>query len=221
MTEKIFLKEFNEYVSIRFQSPKKPFCLIVFTHGAGNDINSDFMVLNQKFLLEQNIASFCFNFVYKEKGKKLSGSKKALDIEYKAVWRYVNEKYPDIRKFAGGKSMGGRVSSRVVNELTGVLGLVFFGFPIHAPGKPDKLPADYIYQITHPMLFLQGTRDNFSKKETAEEFIPKLKKAELYWLEDGDHSWKPRKSSGKKQEELIENASKLIQEFCKQNIKFR
>ncbi|MHA1992452.1 MAG: alpha/beta hydrolase family protein [Candidatus Hodarchaeales archaeon] len=221
MTEKIFLEELNEYVSIRFQSPKNPLCLIVFAHGAGNDIDSDFMILNQKFLLEQNIASFCFNFVYKEKGKKLPGSKKALDLEYKAIWEYVVKKYPDIYKFAGGKSMGGRVSSRVVNELAGVFGLVFFGFPIHAPGKPDKLPTDYIYQITYPMLFLQGTRDNFSQKEPTEEFIPKLKKAELHWLEDGDHSWKPRKSSGRTQEELIESASKQIKEFCEQNIKFR
>ena len=115
--------------------------------------------------------------------------------------------------------MGGRVSSKIHEYLEGVLGLIFFGFPIHAPGKPEKLPAEYIYQIKHPMLFLQGSRDSFSNKETTEKFIADLKNAELHWLEDGDHSWKPRKSSGRTQEELIEEASKLILSFCERNLK--
>jgi predicted alpha/beta-hydrolase family hydrolase len=170
---------------------------------------------NQKFLLNQNIATLCFNFVYKEKGKKLPGSKKALDLEYKSVWGHIRQKYPNLPTFAGGKSMGGRVSTRVVDDLEGVLGLIFFGFPIHAPGKPDKLPDEYIYQIKQPMLFLQGTRDNFSKKDATEQFISNLKNAELYWLEDGDHSWKPRKSSGRTQGDLIEAASMFILNFCK------
>ncbi|OLS26903.1 MAG: hypothetical protein HeimC3_06600 [Candidatus Heimdallarchaeota archaeon LC_3] len=216
MIEKVFVKETEEYIYVRIQTTNNPLCLIILAHGAGVDMYSDFMVLIQKYLLDRNIASICFNFGYKEKGKKLPGSKKALDFEYKAVWKYVKEKYPEFPLFIGGKSMGGRVSTRIINDLDGVLGLVFLGFPVHPPGKPDKPPEDYMFKIGTPMLFLQGSRDNFSKKEPIESIIPKLKDAELFWLERGDHSWKPSKSTAVTQEELIEKASHRIEKFCRQ-----
>ena len=216
MIEKIFVKETGEYISTRFQKSENSFCLIILAHGAGIDMYSDFMISIQNHLVNRNIASMCFNFGYKEKGKKLPGSKKALNYEFKAVFNYVKEKYSEFPLFIGGKSMGGRVSTKVLGELEGVLGLIFLGFPVHPPGKPEKPPENYLLEITHPMLFLQGTRDNFSKKDTTENIVLKLKNAELFWLEGGDHSWKPNKSVGVSQEELIERASIKIEEFCRQ-----
>ena len=84
---------------------KTSYCLFVLAHGAGNDIQSDFITSIQEILEENNIATFCFNFVYKENGKKLPGSKKGLNDEYLDVWTYIEEKYPNLPLFAGGKSM--------------------------------------------------------------------------------------------------------------------
>ena len=103
--------------------------------------------------MERNIGSLCFNFRYKEQGKKSPGSRKALNVEYKTFWDYTKEKYSKFPLFAGGKSMGGRVSTLVIDELKEAKGLVFLGFPMHAPGQFDKLVEDCFYKITHRCYF--------------------------------------------------------------------
>jgi len=204
----------DESVSARENVPDDAICLLVLAHGAGNDIKADFMVNIQKALAKERVGSFCFNFGYKEKGKKLPGSRKKLNEEYKAVWDYVKVQYSEHSLFAGGKSMGGRVATRVVTELEACKGLVFLGFPLHPPGKSDKEPEPTLFNTQAPMLFLQGSRDPFSNKEAVERVMPKLKTAVLHWLEGGDHSWKTRKKDNRKTEELLEEASKHINAFC-------
>ncbi len=216
MENKILFDGINEEVTTRLLLPKNPICLYVFGHGAGAGIDHDFIKTFQNILFKKNIASFTFNFVYKEKGKKLPSSKKAVDSEYKAVWKYIKTNFADqYPLFAGGKSMGGRVSTRIADDLTGVKGLIFLGFPIHTPGKPDKVVGDYIQNIEIPMLFLQGSKDPMSTKDVAENLMKKLYDAHLYWLEGGKHSWETNKSAKKSQDQLMDEASDQLVQFCK------
>ena len=217
--EKILLNEIGKEISIRLRMPDNPLCLCLFGHGAGAGIDHDFIVNIQEALFKRNIATFTFNFVYKEQGKKLPTSKKAVDNEYRTVWKYVSDKYSDLQLFAGGKSMGGRVSTRVVYDLFNIRGLIFLGFPIHSPGKPDKVVGDYIKAITTPMLFLQGSKDPFGTKEVAEKLIKEIPNAKLYWLDGGKHSWETTKKNTKSQSQLMEEACDQIVEFCKYNLK--
>jgi hypothetical protein len=218
--KKVLLDSIGEEISTRLLFPENALCLYVFAHGAGAGIDHEFILNIQKSLFKREVATFTFNFVYKERGKKLPSSKKAVDNEYKAIWDYISNEFgKKLNLFAGGKSMGGRVSTRVVNDLVGVKGLIFLGFPIHSPGKPEKLVADYIKEINVPMLFLQGSNDPFSQKEESEKLIPQLQNAELHWLVGGNHSWETSKKASKNQYELIEEACNHIVEFCKKNLR--
>lgn len=216
MEEKLLLEGNEQEITTRFLLPENPLCMYVFAHGAGAGIDHDFIKNVQNSLFKKGIATFTFNFIYKEKGKKLPSSKKAVDREYKLLWEYVRSEYGNkLPLFAGGKSMGGRVSTRVIDDLTGVKGLIFLGFPIHSPGRPDKLVGAYIKNIQTPMLFLQGSRDPFSSKDVAEKVVAELQHAHLYWLDGGKHSWETTKKNPKNQTQLINEACDQIVLFCK------
>src|ERR1700683_2872759 len=104
----------------------------------------------------------------------------------------------------GGKSMGGRIASLVADD-AGVDGLVCLGFPFHPVGKPDKLRVEHLGKIKTPTLIVQGERDPFGSREEVAGY--KLSAAvRIEWLVDGDHSFKPRKSSGRTEERNWETA---------------
>ena len=219
MESKVKFEGNEQEVNTRLLIPENTLCMYVFGHGAGAGIEHDFIKIIQKVLFKKGIATFSFNFVYKEKGKKLPSSKKSVDNEYRAVWKYALREFGDkYALFAGGKSMGGRVSTRVVDDLTNVKGLIFLGFPVHAAGRPEQLVGAYIKNIKVPMLFLQGSKDPMSFKEVTEKVIPELQHAELYWLEGGKHSWDTTKKNPKNQLQLIQEACDKIVEFCKKNL---
>lgn len=218
MEKKLLLDGNEQEITTRCLIPDDPICMYVFGHGAGAGINHDFMITVQKTLFKKKIATFTFNFIYIEKGKKLPTSKKAVDEEYKRIWQYVLKEYSNYPLFAGGKSMGGRVSTRVINDLPNVKGLIFLGFPIHSPGRPDQVVGAYIKNISVPMLFLQGSRDPMSSKTVAENVVAELQHAILHWLEGGKHSWETTKKNPKTQAQLINEACDEIVKFCKLNL---
>jgi predicted alpha/beta-hydrolase family hydrolase len=112
----------------------------------------------------------------------------------------------------GGKSMGGRIASLVADE-AGVGGLVCLGYPFHPVGKPDKLRVEHLGTIKTPTLIVQGERDPFGSREEVEGY--KLAKTVwAKWIEDGDHSFKPRKSSGSSEQQNWANALDEIESFC-------
>lgn len=218
MEKKLLLEGNEQEISTRCLIPEDPICMYVFGHGAGAGIEHDFITTIQKTLFKKKIATFTFNFVYKEKGKKLPTSKKAVDEEYKRIWQYILKEYGNYPLFAGGKSMGGRVSTRVIDNLTNVKGLIFLGFPIHSPGRPDQVVGAYIKNISVPMLFLQGTKDPLSSKTVAENVVAELQHAQLHWLEGGKHSWETTKKNPKNQTQLINEACDEIVKFCTKNL---
>lgn len=200
-------------ISVREVIPDNPISLLVISHGAGAGIDHQFMRDIQNQLAEVEIASVAFNFIYMEMGKRVPYRMTSPIRTYIEVWKLVLNEY-DLPLFAAGKSYGGRVASMASDQLDGLEGLVFLGYPFHPPGKLDKLRTEHLYDISIPMLFLQGTRDNFSTTEIAYNFVNSHDSAHIVWLEDGDHSWKPRKKSGYTQEELMVQACEEIRNFC-------
>ena len=167
---------------------------VVLGHGAGANQLSGFMVMIAQGLAARGIDVMTFNFVYKEKGRSIPDPKARLESCYQAVIKtaQTNRKLKKNRLVTGGKSMGGRIASQVAAVAPdGIAGLVFLGYPLHPPGRPDKLRADHLQDIRAPMLFVQGARDTFGTAEEIRAVIKRLQlPATLYAVEGGDHSFK-------------------------------
>jgi predicted alpha/beta-hydrolase family hydrolase len=113
----------------------------------------------------------------------------------------------------GGKSMGGRIASMMADEL-GVRGLVCLGYPFHAPGKPERVRADHLKAIKTPTLIVQGERDPFGTRDDIAGYALG-RKVELRFLGDGEHSFKPRKKSGRCEEQNLAEAVDVVSAFMK------
>ena len=201
--------------ALLYLAPKKirrDFTLIL-GHGAGGNQLSPFMRQFAVGLEERGIDTVTFNFVYSEKGKGGPDQKPKLEACYLAVIEtaLAQRKLQGNRLAVGGKSMGGRIGSQVVAALeTGELSsdqggkisaLVFLGYPLHPPGKPEQLRDAHLKHITTPMLFIQGTKDPFASPEELRGVIKKHRlPATLHLIEGGDHSFKVPKTAGTPQQ---------------------
>ena len=149
-------------------------------------------------LAAEGIDVLRFNFAYSERSKKSPDKAPVLEQTFRDVVEYVRSELSPTRLFIGGKSMGGRIGSQVVAQGLEVDGLVFLGYPLHPPGRPERLRADHLADIKVPMLFVEGTRDPFCPLETLEAVREGLTaKSKVVVVHDGDHSFKVRKSSGR------------------------
>jgi len=186
--------------------PENATALLVLSHGAGANMEHSFMEMLAQRLAAHGVGTLRFNFPYMEKG---GGPPDRPKVAHPTVITAV-KKAAGLAKgrklLAGGKSFGGRMTSQVAaqGELKEVAGIVYFGFPLHAPGKPSMERAAHLSDIEVPQLFLQGTRDTLADFDLIEEVCRSLKRATLVKMEGGDHSFKTLKSSGITQEAAIE-----------------
>jgi predicted alpha/beta-hydrolase family hydrolase len=185
--------------------------VLILAHGAGASQTSGFMVRFATSLAVRGIDTVTFNFVYMEQGRRVPDRNDKLEGCYRAVIEAVRsgEFYDeDARRklFIGGKSMGGRIASQVAAaDQEGIAGLVFLGYPLHPPGQPDKLRSKHLPGIRAPMLFVQGSRDAFGTPDELRAVMSELKvTADLYVVEDGDHSFKVPKRSAVPQVQVYE-----------------
>ena len=164
---------------------------IVLGHGAGANQLSGFMRMVAAAMAARGFDAMTF---------KIPDPKARLEACYQAVIEAARKhrKLKTNRLVIGGKSMGGRIASQVAAAGTeGVDGLVFLGYPLHPPGRPEKLRADHLKDIHAPMLFCQGARDPFGTEKEIRAIIRKLRlRAKLFVIESGDHSFKVPKSLG-------------------------
>jgi hypothetical protein len=164
---------------------------IVFAHGAGGPMYSPFITHFHTELAKHGFLTVKFNFPYMEARKKTPDKTDVLEAAYSRIVEEVrsSEFMPD-RMFIGGKSMGGRIASQIVADGVDANGLFFLGYPLHPPGRPDRLRDGHLYKITRPMLFVSGTRDAFATRELLEKVLSRLgSKAQVHWIEAGDHSF--------------------------------
>jgi uncharacterized protein len=174
--------------------------LLLFAHGAGAGMRHSFMESLSRELAALQIATFRYQFPYMEKRSGRPDSPAILTATVAAALRTAAETAPGIPLLAGGKSMGGRMTSQAAaqNLLPKVRGLVFFGFPLHPPGSPSIKRADHLAKVQTPMLFLQGTRDTLADLKLLRPIIKKLGElATLHIIESADHGFHVLKRSGK------------------------
>lgn len=190
---------------------------IVLGHGAGANQSSGFMRMFADGIAARGIDAVTFNFLYAERGKRLPDPGPRLEACYRAVIDAVlaHRKLKSNRLVIGGKSMGGRIASQVAAANSkGIAGLVFLGYPMHPPGRPDKLRAEHLKDVRAPMLFVQGSRDAFGTPAELRSILKQLKlNPDIHVIEGGDHSFKVPKSAGVPQEEVYESAMDTISEW--------
>jgi predicted alpha/beta-hydrolase family hydrolase len=190
---------------------------IILGHGAGADQMSGFMRMAAEGLAARGLDALTFNFVYKEKRKSAPDPKAKLESCYRAVIQAAqqNKKLKGNQLVIGGKSMGGRIASQVAAEdSAGIAGLVYLGYPLHPPGRPDKMRDEHLPQIKAPMLFVQGARDAFGTEDEIKAIIKKHRlKAALYVVAAGDHSFKVPKSV-KPQQQVYEEVMDEVARWC-------
>jgi uncharacterized protein len=187
------LGERRSAVSAAWIAPRGAVAWVVIAHGAGAGMDHPFLVGFCRAIADEGIAAARFNFHYMNAGRRSPDGEPSL----RAAW---NEAFDGVRGLAGerpvlvgGKSLGGRIASMCVADGMEAAGLVFLGYPLHPPGKPDRLRADHLQRIEVPMLFLQGTRDPFAKPELLDKVIAKLgDQATLERVDGGDHSFRVR-----------------------------
>jgi predicted alpha/beta-hydrolase family hydrolase len=185
---------------------------VVLAHGAGAPMDSPFMNAMAAGLAAAGLRAARFEFPYMH--RRRVGERKPPDREpvLREAWKAVIAALGGGgRLVIGGKSMGGRMASLVADE-AGVRGLVCLGYPFHPPDKPERLRTAHLKDLRTPTLIVQGTRDSLGTREevAAYELAPSIR---IEWMEDGDHSFKPRVSSGRTERGNLEAAVAVVVGF--------
>jgi predicted alpha/beta-hydrolase family hydrolase len=166
---------------------------LILAHGAGAGQTSPFMVRFAKGMAARGVTTATFDFAYVAEGRKVPDRAPVLEQR----WRAAVDEAKTTKAFAGltlaigGKSMGGRISSHIASlGVEGISALVFLGYPLHPPGKPDQRRDAHLPAIGERMLFVQGSKDPFGTSDEIAALLPSLKRATLHVVAGGDHSFK-------------------------------
>lgn len=190
--------------------PEHAVSLLVFAHGAGAGMRHRFIEDLSQRLAGLGVATMRYQFPYMEKRVKRPDSEGVLIATVQAAL-IAAEKYSDgLPIFAGGKSMGGRMTSLTLAKApTDKLhGLIFFGFPLHAPGAPSAERGKHLANVQVPMLFIQGSRDALADLKLLKPLCAQLDgRAELFVVEGGDHSLHMAKRSGRTDDEVLDEVA--------------
>ena len=188
---------------------------LLLAHGAGAPMDSDFMNTIAERISAAGIQVIRFEFEYMAKRRR-DGQRRAPDRTPKLIagFREVLDRFGPAREVVlGGKSMGGRIATMIADE-AGAAGALCLGYPFHPPGKPARLRTEHLEGIRTPTLIVQGTRDPFGTRDEVQTYS--LGTAiELAWMADGDHSFKPRKRSGRTLEQNVAEAADAAIEFIR------
>jgi predicted alpha/beta-hydrolase family hydrolase len=201
------------HVSALLLRPADAQCLYVFAHGAGAGMQHRFMEAASARLAEHGIASLRYHFPYMEAGSRGPDSRNTLLATVRAAVLTAIDAAPDLPLLAGGKSMGGRMTSLAAAEaaLPGVRGLVFFGFPLHPAGRPSSERAAHLAKVQLPMLFLQGERDRLADLDLLRPVCAGLgERATLHVVPDADHSFHVPKRSGRTDDEVLAELAQTV-----------
>jgi uncharacterized protein len=183
-------------VSAELMIPEKMKALLVLAHGAGAGMQHTFMVTLSKGLEAEGIGTLRYNFPYMENKKGRPDVPAVAEKTVESAIMHAQKLFPKTPIYAGGKSFGGRMTSQYTskNNPDFLRGLIFFGFPLHAPGKASTDRATHLSDVKKPMLFLQGTRDALADLTLIKQVTSKLKNTTLSIFEGADHSFKAGKN---------------------------
>jgi predicted alpha/beta-hydrolase family hydrolase len=188
--ERLSIEDGRVNVSGMYARPADPLVTLVVAHGAGAGMDHPFMVGFTRALNELGAATLRFNFPYIENGRRAPDPAPYLQETWRAAFDTASGRADGEPVWAGGKSLGGRIASMAVADAAmPAAGLVFVSYPLHPPGKPERIRDEHLYRIGVPMIFVEGTRDPFATPELLAGVLAKLgDRAELISIEGGDHS---------------------------------
>jgi predicted alpha/beta-hydrolase family hydrolase len=206
----------GERVSSLLLRPDGARALYVFAHGAGVGMMHPSMETNARGLAERGIATLRYQFPYMEKGGGRPDPPRVAHATVRSAVAAAAEVAPELRRFAGGRSYGGRMTSQAqaLEPLSGVLGLAFLGFPLHAAGAPSIDRADHLSHVQIPMLFVSGDRDALAEVELLRTIVGSLgERATLHLVEHADHGLRVPVKSGRTPTEAQADALDAMAEW--------
>ena len=193
-------------VSALLLRPPDARLLYVVAHGAGAGMRHPFLESIAARLAERGVATLRYQFPYVERRARRPDPPEVAAATVRAAVEEAERAAPGLPLVAGGKSFGGRMTSTAAaaEPLPGVRGLVFLGFPLHPPGRPGITRAEHLDRVSVPMLFLQGTRDEFAELKLLQSVLKHLgKRATLRLVDGGDHSFRVMKRSGRSDADVL------------------
>ncbi len=195
----------GEVSGARHAPAGEPRATLVLAHGAGGSMDHPQLVAFGQGLAGNGIEVIRFNFPYREAGRKAPDPQEKLEACYWAVAKEVSSSTE--RLYLGGGSMGGRIASHITADGFPAAGLVLQSYPLHPPGKPERIRDAHLKRIAAPMLFVWGTKDPFAKPKLLEATLAELPTATLHRVEGGDHGMNV---TGRSKEEVIEEVVGVI-----------
>jgi predicted alpha/beta-hydrolase family hydrolase len=203
-------------VSALLLLPKSASSLLVMGHGAGAGMNHPSMTASAEGLAAMGIATLRYQFPYMEEHRGIPDPQALLTATVTAAVQVAARCAPELPLFAGGRSMGGRMTSLTAAEqpLANVKGLVFFGFPLHPPKRPSDKRGEHLKLVKVPMLFLQGTRDDLADLTLLRPVCERLGSlATLHIVEGADHSFHVLKRSGRSDAEVLAELAQTVKSW--------
>jgi hypothetical protein len=191
---------------------------VLLAHGAGADMHAAALTVVADALAEAHIPSLRFDFPYRRAGRRAPDRAPVLAAAVRdaAAELARRARVPAERLVLGGRSMGGRIASMTASEGTPALGLVLLGYPLHPPGKPDQLRVQHFAHLAMPVLFASGTRDAFGTPAELKRHAKKIKGPVTWcWVDTGDHSFRPLKSSGITVSSALDDVANHVVAFVK------
>lgn len=179
--------------------PESRRALLVLGHGAGAGMRHRFLQGIAEALAANGIGTLRYQFPYAEAGRRRPDRSEVLVRTVRAAVGAARDAEPDLPIFAGGKSMGGRMTTLAQTQrpLPAVRGIVLFGFPLHRPGDPSDARADHLVDVELPLLFVQGTRDRLAELDRVRKVVEALgDRAVLHVIPDADHGFDVPKRAG-------------------------
>ena len=206
----------DQSVSGLWLKPEQADACIVLAHGAGAGMAHRSMTAIAEGLAERRIATLRYNFPYMERGSRRTDAPALAHATVRAAVAEAARLAPDLPLFAGGRSFGGRMTSQAqaASALSKVLGLVFFAFPLHPPAKPGVERAEHLAEVRIPLLFLQGSRDEFARLDLLEMTVDSLGDlATLKLLDGADHAFHVPAKSGRRDADVLTEALGAVREW--------
>jgi predicted alpha/beta-hydrolase family hydrolase len=201
--------------------PEDAWLVYVLAHGAGAGMRHRFMEAVAAALATRGVATLRYQFPYTEAGGRRPDPPAVLEATVRSAVAAARAQLPDLPLVAGGKSLGGRMTSsaQARRPLPGVRALVFLGFPLHPPKQPGERRAEHLQQVELPMLFLQGTRDELAYLDLLRPVCQRLgPRATLHVVEGGDHGFEVLKRSGRSDAEVMDELADTIAAWCRRQV---
>jgi predicted alpha/beta-hydrolase family hydrolase len=185
-----------------------PRAVLVLAHGAGGNLEDSFLRGLGARLAERGAAVLRFNFPYRDAGRRMPGAASESEAAYREVADAA--RMPGVPLFIGGKSYGGRIATHIAAAGYPCDGLVLLSYPLHPPGRTDKLRVEHLGRMEVPMLVVRGTNDAFSQQELFDAHVRSLPRVEVVDVEGGDHSLRVR---GRKADDVLDQVARAVSSF--------